>query len=135
MKPLSNQFLRSDQSPQHLRPTHEHQSEWIEKSRKSDLTSDCLAFNNKITQIFLTTKIVPKLDTNCSVHDIVKLPVNICMNTNIRFGRTTKFKHFKGTTMAKSEMFENLKNLSKSSASECDLIKANIDRVAIPLAG
>ena len=37
--------------------------------------------------------------------------------------------------MAKSEMFENLKNLSKSSASECDLIKANIDRVAIPLAG
>jgi len=37
--------------------------------------------------------------------------------------------------MAKSEMFENLKNLSKSSASECDLIKANVDRVAIPLAG
>ena len=32
-------------------------------------------------------------------------------------------------------MFENLKNLSKSMASECDLIKANIDRVAIPLAG
>ena len=57
------------------------------------------------------------------------------MNTNTRFGRTTKFKHFKGTTMAKSEMFENLKNLSKSSASECDLIKANIDRVGIPLAG
>ena len=52
-----------------------------------------------------------------------------------RFGRTTKFKHFKGTTMAKSEMFENLKNLSKSMASECDLIKANVDRVAIPLAG
>ena len=41
----------------------------------------------------------------------------------------------KGTTMAKSEMFENLKNLSKSMASECDLIKANVDRVAIPLAG
>ena len=57
------------------------------------------------------------------------------MKTNHRFGRTTKFKHFKGTTMAKSEMFENLKNLSKSMASECDLIKANIDRVAIPLAG
>ena len=37
--------------------------------------------------------------------------------------------------MAKSEMFENLKNLSKSMASECDLIKANVDRVAIPLAG
>ena len=54
---------------------------------------------------------------------------------NQRFGRTTKFKHFKGTTRAKSEMFENLKNLSKSMASECDLIKANIDRVAIPLAG
>lgn len=52
-----------------------------------------------------------------------------------KFGRTTKFKHFKGTTRAKSEMFENLKNLSKSMASECDLIKANIDRVAIPLAG
>ena len=62
----------------------------------------------------------------------------ITMVSNIgkqRFGRTTKFKHFKGTTRAKSEMFENLKNLSKSMASECDLIKANIDRVAIPLAG
>ena len=31
LKPLSNQFLRSVQSPQHLRPTHEHQSEWTEK--------------------------------------------------------------------------------------------------------
>jgi len=52
-----------------------------------------------------------------------------------KFGRTTKFKHFKGSTMAKSMHFENLKNLSKSSATECDIIHANTDRVAIPLTG
>ena len=52
-----------------------------------------------------------------------------------RFGRMTKFKHFKGTTLPKSMMFDNLKNLSKSMASECDIIKANVDRVAVPLAG
>jgi len=52
-----------------------------------------------------------------------------------KFGRMTKFKHFKGTTMAKSMVFENLKNLSKSMPTECDLIKANVDRVAVPLQG
>merc|ERR1711936_15608 len=31
-----------------------------------------------------------------------------------KFGRATKFKHLKGTTMLKSNHFENLKNLSKS---------------------
>lgn len=52
-----------------------------------------------------------------------------------KFGRQTKFKHFKGTTMAKSMLFHNLKNLSKSVAAESDIIKANVDRVAVPLAG
>ena len=37
--------------------------------------------------------------------------------------------------MAKSMIFHNLKNLSKSVAAESDIIKANIDRVAVPLAG
>ena len=37
--------------------------------------------------------------------------------------------------MAKSMLFHNLKNLSKSVAAESDIIKANVDRVAVPLAG
>ena len=37
--------------------------------------------------------------------------------------------------MAKSMIFHNLKNLSKSVAAESDIIKANVDRVAVPLAG
>jgi len=52
-----------------------------------------------------------------------------------KFGRTTKFKHLKGTPLHKSEHFENLKNLSKSVAAECDIIHANTKRIAIPLSG
>jgi len=52
-----------------------------------------------------------------------------------KFGRVTKFKHLKGTTMHKSNHFDNLKNLSKSVAAESDIIKANTKRVAVPLSG
>lgn len=52
-----------------------------------------------------------------------------------KFGRATKFKHLKGTPLHKSQHFENLKNLSKSVASECDIVHANTKRVAIPLSG
>jgi coronin-7 len=52
-----------------------------------------------------------------------------------KFGRATKFKHLKGTPLHKSQHFENLKNLSKSVAAECDIIHANTRRVAVPLSG
>ena len=37
--------------------------------------------------------------------------------------------------MHKSMHFENLKNLSKSVAADCDVIHANSDRVVVPLSG
>ena len=52
-----------------------------------------------------------------------------------KFGRTTKFKHLKGTPLHKSTHFENLKNLSKSVAAECDIIHANTKRIVVPMAG
>lgn len=52
-----------------------------------------------------------------------------------KFGRTTKFKHFKGENLPKSMQFDNLKNLSKQTSAETDIIKANVDRVAVPLQG
>ena len=56
-------------------------------------------------------------------------------NRTSKFGRVTKFKHMKGTPMHKSMHFENLKNLSKSVAADCDVIHANSDRVVVPLSG
>ena len=52
-----------------------------------------------------------------------------------KFGRTTKFKHLKGTTLHKSQHFENLKSLSRSTPAETDIIQANVARLAIPCAG
>ena len=52
-----------------------------------------------------------------------------------KFGRVTKFKHMKGTPMHKSMHFENLKNLSKSMAADCDVIQVNPERIVVPLSG
>jgi len=52
-----------------------------------------------------------------------------------KFGRQTKFRHLLGKTLPKAEMFENLRNLSKSVSSECDFIHANVDRIAVPIQG
>ena len=35
--------------------------------------------------------------------------------------------------MPKAMQFDNLKNLSKQTSAETDIIKANVDRVAVPL--
>ena len=52
-----------------------------------------------------------------------------------KFGRLTKFKHLKGTPLHKSQHFNNLKNLSKSTSSESDIIHVNLTRLALPLSG
>ena len=52
-----------------------------------------------------------------------------------KFGRVTKFKHMKGTPLHKSMHFENLKNLSKSMAADCDVIHVNPERLVVPLSG
>ena len=52
-----------------------------------------------------------------------------------KFGRLTKFKHLKGKPLHKSEHFDNLKNLSKSTSTETDIICVNLTRVAVPLSG
>ena len=52
-----------------------------------------------------------------------------------KFGRPTKFKHLTGTPFHKSQHFENLKNLSKSTAGETDIIQVNLTRLAVPLGG
>ena len=60
---------------------------------------------------------------------------NMTNNRLAKFGRVTKFKHMKGTPMHKSMHFENLKNLSKSMAADCDVIQVNPERIVVPLSG
>ena len=60
---------------------------------------------------------------------------NMSNNRLSKFGRVTKFKHMKGTPMHKSMHFENLKNLSKSMAADCDVIQVNPERIVVPLSG
>merc|ERR1719410_1783331 len=60
---------------------------------------------------------------------------NLANNRLAKFGRVTKFKHMKGTPMHKSMHFENLKNLSKSMAADCDVIHVNPERLVVPLSG
>ena len=60
---------------------------------------------------------------------------NLTNNRLSKFGRVTKFKHMKGTPMHKSMHFENLKNLSKSMAADCDVIQVNPERIVVPLSG
>lgn len=50
------------------------------------------------------------------------------------FVRVSKFKHLKGDPILKGK-FENLKNLSKTVPAESGPIKANKDRIAVPLTG
>lgn len=52
-----------------------------------------------------------------------------------KFGRLTKFKHLKGKPLHKSQHFDNLKSLSKSTSTETDIICVNLTRIAVPLAG
>ena len=52
-----------------------------------------------------------------------------------KFGRLTKFKHLKGKPLHKSQHFDNLKNLSKSTSTESDIIYVNLTRIAVPLGG
>lgn len=44
-----------------------------------------------------------------------------------KFGRITKFRHLKGTPLHKSQHFENLKGLSKSTPAETDIIQVCSD--------
>lgn len=50
------------------------------------------------------------------------------------FVRVSKFKHLKGDPILKGK-FENLKNLSKTVPAESGPIKANKDRIAVPISG
>ena len=52
-----------------------------------------------------------------------------------KFGRPTKFKHLTGTPLHKSQHFDNLKDLSKSTSGESDIIHVNLTRLAVPLSG
>ena len=52
-----------------------------------------------------------------------------------KFGRLTKFKHLKGKPLHKSQHFDNLKNLSKSTSTETDIMCVNLTRIALPLSG
>ena len=54
--------------------------------------------------------------------------------TSKMFVRASKFKHLKGDVILKGR-FENLKNLSRTVPAECNFIKANEDRIAVPLTG
>ena len=60
---------------------------------------------------------------------------SLANNRLSKFGRVTKFKHMKGTPLHKSMHFENLKNLSKSMAADCDVIQVNPERIVVPLSG
>ena len=42
-----------------------------------------------------------------------------------KFGRVTKFRHLKGTPLHKSQRFENLRGLSRSTPAETDIIQVN----------
>ena len=52
-----------------------------------------------------------------------------------KFGRLTKFKHVTGKPLHKSQHFDNLNNLSKSSSTESDIFQVNLTRIAVPLGG
>ncbi|XP_053678397.1 coronin-7 [Anopheles nili] len=55
--------------------------------------------------------------------------------TSTVFGRVSKFRHLKGTPGHKSTQIENIRNLSRQIPGECDGFQANVDRVAVPIAG
>jgi coronin-7 len=54
--------------------------------------------------------------------------------TSKMFVRVAKFKHLKGEVILKGRI-ENVKNLSGTVPAECNFIKANFDRIAVPLTG
>ncbi|XP_023703950.1 coronin-7 isoform X3 [Cryptotermes secundus] len=55
--------------------------------------------------------------------------------TSTVFGRVSKFRHLKGTSLHKSTHIENIRNVSRQISGECDGFHANRERVAVPLSG
>ena len=95
-----------------------------EEENKENATTHKVEFRSK--NIFLANDRAKPEETNNK--PAPKRPVSKM------FGRVSKFKHLKGDVILKGR-FENLKNLSKTVPAECDYVKANADRVAVPLTG
>ena len=91
-----------------------------EVPKTGDLNYVSVDLRDQDSSSFLLAEVRPKAPT---VENLTK------------FGRLTKFKHLKGKPLHKSQHFDNLKNLSKTTPTESDLIHVNLTRFAVPLGG